>query len=351
MQREPGALRPVEHLEHAERALLDEQRHGHDPLRHVAGLLGDLLRVPRILGQILDHERLAGDERPAGDAGARRDPRADQTLFVLAGDRLEDELVGLLVEEEDRRALGREDRARDLDDRPQQRAVGGVGADHAGRDGGSEPVLAHVVLRSSHVVGDQVQHALQLVRRQLGMLRAHERADPGHVRRREAVPGRADRLAAHPRQLDVDAAREELDRRVRVVDRRRQRVRLRVAADGDDGREPPRIALDRHVVRRRDEDRAVEVRLVRELVQHLGELALRRREAHVHDVEALLDRPAQAAEQHRAGARVAGAEHARRCGSRTLARARGSRRRTPFRDRRGRPPRRARRSARRPRRR
>ena len=55
-----------------------QERHGHDPLRHVAGLLGDLPRVPRILRQVLDHERLPGDERPAGDAGARRDPRADQ---------------------------------------------------------------------------------------------------------------------------------------------------------------------------------------------------------------------------------------------------------------------------------
>src|SRR4051812_31833034 len=144
MEREPRALRPVEHLEHAERPLLDQQRDGHDPLRHVAGLLRDLLRMPRILGQILDDERLARDERPAGDAGAGRDPRADQTLLVLAGDGLEDELVGLLVQEEDRGALGREDRPRDLDDRPEQRSVGGIGADHAGRNGGSESVLAHV---------------------------------------------------------------------------------------------------------------------------------------------------------------------------------------------------------------
>ncbi len=71
------------------------------------------------------------------------------------------------------------------------------------------------------------------------------------------------------------------------------------------------IALDGHVVRRRDEDRPVEVRLVRELVQHLRELALRRREAHVHDVEALFDRPAEPAEQDRARAGVAGAEHPR----------------------------------------
>ena len=132
---------------------------------------------------------------------------------------------------------------------------------------------------------------------------------PGDVRCREAVAGRADRLAARPGELDVDAAREELDRRVRVVVEA-LRVGLGVAADGDDRREAPRVALDRHVVRRRDEDRPVEVGLVGELVQHLGELALRRREAHVDDVEALLHGPAQAAEQDRPGAGVAGAEHA-----------------------------------------
>ena len=62
---------------------------------------------------------------------------------------------------------------------------------------------------------------------------------------------------------------------------------------------------------RGDEDRVVEVGLVGQLVQQLGELALRRREAHVDDVEPLLDRPAQALEQDRAAALEAGAEHAR----------------------------------------
>src|SRR5262249_38408515 len=41
------------------------------------------------------------------------------------------------------------------------------------------------------------------------------------------------------------------------------------------------------------------------------ELAFRRRQAHVHDVELLLDRPPQTREQHGARAGVAGAEHAR----------------------------------------
>ena len=74
-------------------------------------------------------------------------------------------------------------------------------------------------------------------------------------------------------------------------------ITLLVAGDGDHGRELPRVALDRHVVRGGDEHRALEVSRVRELVQDGRKLALRRREAHVDDVEALLDRPLQAAEE------------------------------------------------------
>ena len=83
-----------------------------------------------------------------------------------------------------------------------------------------------------------------------------------------------------------------------------------MAPHGDDRGEPPRVALDRQVVGGGDEDGAPEVRAVGELVQKAGELLLRRREAHVDHVEPLLDRPAQAGEQDRAAARVAGAEHA-----------------------------------------
>src|SRR5262249_56036778 len=83
-----------------------------------------------------------------------------------------------------------------------------------------------------------------------------------------------------------------------------------VGAGRDDRREAPRIALHRHVVRRGDEHRAAEVRAVGELVEEAGELFLRRREAHVDDVEALADRPAQALEQDGAAALEPGAKHA-----------------------------------------
>ena len=123
------------------------------------------------------------------------------------------------------------------------------------------------------------------------------------------LPGDGERAAAEPRHLDVHAAAEELDRRARVVEEV-ERVGLLVASDGDDRGEAPRVALDRHVVRRRDEHGALEVRAVGELVEDARERLLRRREAHVDDVEALLDRVAQPAEEHGAAAGEARPEHA-----------------------------------------
>ncbi len=90
---------------------------------HVTGLLGDVSRKPRVVAEILEHEGLAGHEDPAGDPGARRNPRPDERTGALTGDRLEDELVGVLVVQEDRRRLGTEDRLRGRDDRVEQRAV------------------------------------------------------------------------------------------------------------------------------------------------------------------------------------------------------------------------------------
>src|SRR3712207_7241077 len=47
----------------------------------------------------------------------------------------------------------------------------------------------------------QVEGALELERRELGMVREDERADPGDVRRREAVPRRARRSEEHTSEL------------------------------------------------------------------------------------------------------------------------------------------------------
>ena len=66
--------------------------------------------------ELFDHERLPRDEHPAGDAGARGEALTDEVFGAFAGDGLEDELVGGLVEEEDRGGAGAEDRPGDLDD-------------------------------------------------------------------------------------------------------------------------------------------------------------------------------------------------------------------------------------------
>ena len=63
----------VEHLEDAERPLLLEERDRHEPLRHVAGSRRELAGEARILRDVLEHERLARDEHPARDPGARRE--------------------------------------------------------------------------------------------------------------------------------------------------------------------------------------------------------------------------------------------------------------------------------------
>ena len=116
----------------------------------------------------------------------------------------------LLVEQEDRRRLRLEDRPRRLDDRLEQRPVELLGAEDAGRDG----VVEAVARSSGHVVRGQGEDALELERRQTGMLAEDQRADPGDVRRREAVTGAAQRRALEPRDVELQPAGEELDGRI-----------------------------------------------------------------------------------------------------------------------------------------
>src|SRR6266542_3707778 len=101
------------------------------------------------------------------------------------------------------------------------------------------------------------------------MFREDQRADPAHVWRREAVARGADLRAADPRDFDVDAAREKLDRRRGVVEES-ERILVLVTADRDHRGETPWVALDRHVVGRGDEHAAPEVGAVRELVKKAG---------------------------------------------------------------------------------
>ena len=136
-----GPLRPVEHLEHAERALVVEQRHRHQPLRDVARLLGDLAREARVASSVLDRRAAAAWRAPsrrcpvpAGSACRRSVSSPSPATASKTSSS------ALLVEEQDRRRLGAEDRARDLDDRAEQRAVALLRAEHAGRDGRAQLV-------------------------------------------------------------------------------------------------------------------------------------------------------------------------------------------------------------------
>ena len=166
-----------------------------------------------------------------------------------------------------------------------------------------------VTHRRPRVGGGQAEQRLHLGRGEVRVLGPDQGADPGDVRRREAVAGRAHGHASIPGHPDVDAAGEELDRWVGVAVVG-QRILQIVACDRDHRREPPRVARHRHVVRRGDDDAAPEVGGVGQLVQRLDEAALGGREAHVDDVVALLDRPAQPLDQHRAAADEALVEHA-----------------------------------------
>src|SRR5581483_4675732 len=160
-----------------------------------------------------------------------------------------------------------------------------------------------------HVVRRQVEHRLQLERPKAGMLAEDQRGDTRDARRGEAVARRADRRASDPGDVDVDAAREELDGRIRVgvVD---ERVGLLVAAHGDDRREAPRERLDGHVVRGCDQHGATKVRAVGDLAQQVAELLLGGREAHVDHVEAFLDGPPKPGEKRLPGAREVRTEDA-----------------------------------------
>ena len=156
--------------------------------------------------------------------GAGREPLADRARRALARDRLEDELVRVLVEEEDRgRARARRSRA------PPRRSTAAARGGPPRR--ASTPAataarrLVVVIGLLRDVVGGQVEDALELERRQLRDACARTSAQmPDMCGVAKLFPVQRMRAAAEPGDLDVDAAREELDGRRRVVEER-ERVR------------------------------------------------------------------------------------------------------------------------------
>ena len=103
------------------------------------------LREARVAAHVLEHERRAGRQHPAGDPLRRREPLADEVLLALVRDRGEDELVGLVVEQEDRRRLGAEDGARDDDDRAQELGEVLLRRQHRRGDRGFEAFVGHIL--------------------------------------------------------------------------------------------------------------------------------------------------------------------------------------------------------------
>ena len=161
-RREPRVAGPVEHLEHAERPLLVQQRDGHQALGHVAGRSA----APRAnRGSLLTSSITSGwrlDEDPAGDAGARREAQTRRASPRPRRRPPRRQLVGLLVEEEDRRRLGAEDRPGRLDDRAQQRR--GASPPRRARPLRPPPAAPGRSSGHLHVRRDQPEHGLQLER-------------------------------------------------------------------------------------------------------------------------------------------------------------------------------------------
>ena len=244
----------------------------------------------------------------------------DELALAFARHRLEDELLRLLVEQEDRGRLGAEDRPRDVHDRLQQGAVLLLAAERPGRDRGAKRALVHHCPPVFEAV--RYRRLLSCGGVSLGCFASMSAANAAMCGAAKLLP--VARIVPPPGQATSTsmprAKNSTGGRRVRVPG---PRVVLLVAADRDHRREPPREALDRHVVRGRDDHRAAEVGAVGELVQRLGEPLLRRREAHVDHVEALLDGMAQTGEDAGRRCRWRRRRARGRCGARSRGRARG----------------------------
>ena len=151
-QAEAGVAAPVEHLEHADRAAVVDQRHGEDRARHVARPLGRRPVEARIGRDVADHQRLAGREHVAGDALAGRDGEPDGALARRPGRDADHEPVGRRIVERDRRGLRVEQRHGRIRDRPQDglarrglEAAGNGGARGDGLQGPEQTVVGRLV--------------------------------------------------------------------------------------------------------------------------------------------------------------------------------------------------------------
>ena len=205
----------VEHLQHPERALLVQDGNGHQPLRNVARPLGHVARVPRVALDVLDHDRLPGRQHPAGDPLAGRHAHPEQ----LRGPPRARPPRPPARPSPRRAARSRSPWRRRSPARP-GRSTGGARRTRSPTRRRRPPPRPGSGRHSSPpptLVGGQIEHVLELERRQLGMRAEHQRADTRDVRRGEAVARDPQLAAVEPRDVDPDAAGEELDRRLGVV--------------------------------------------------------------------------------------------------------------------------------------
>ena len=115
-QREGRRAPLVEDLEHANRALLVEQRRCRDRARDVAGLLRRVSVESGVVGDVGERERLARRIHVAGDALRGRHRQSDGAGALLTRRDTKLEPVGILLEQRDRRGFGIEELHRRVDD-------------------------------------------------------------------------------------------------------------------------------------------------------------------------------------------------------------------------------------------
>ncbi len=111
-----GALVRVQRLEHADGLPVDAHRDAGDGARPVAGLLGGLGKVPRVLLDVARDERAVLAEDGPGEAAVQRDRDLGERLGLLARRGDEAELPRGRVVEQHRRAAAVEQVARGVED-------------------------------------------------------------------------------------------------------------------------------------------------------------------------------------------------------------------------------------------
>ena len=218
-----------------------QQRHGHQLLRHVARALRHVGRVARVARHVLDHERLPRRQHPARDPRARREATSDQlsSPSPATASKTSSSVSSSC------RKIGRGLARRRCRARPRRSTAGTsralLGAEDAGRDRGSQ-LITHPGLPALVAISDSTLLSWNGV--SSGCFARTSAQMPLRCGVAKLLPVQRSVPPPEPGHVDVDAAREELDRR-RGVRVEGERVRALVAAHGDHGREAPGVTLDR----------------------------------------------------------------------------------------------------------